>query len=204
MSIHYQIQAAVIDINSDTPTHSDAFLVDSNVWYWMTYTNAGHNANNYQLLDYSCYINKALDVGSKVYYTGLSLAELSHLIEKTEREIFERLHFLIRPKEYRHNQPGERNRIVSEVQTAWAQVKSLADFLFVIIDEPNTEAALKTFYSERVDGYDLFILETMKNHNVTQIITDDSDFSTIPNVQVFTSNRNVLSSAKMQNKLLTR
>lgn len=40
MAIHYSIQAEVVDITTDSPKADDVFLVDTNVWYWMTYPNA--------------------------------------------------------------------------------------------------------------------------------------------------------------------
>lgn len=55
-----------------------------------------------------------------------------------------------------------------------------------------------------VDGYDLFILEAMTAKGVIQVITDDGDFASVPGIQVFTSNRNVLNAAKAQNRLIAR
>lgn len=211
MAINYTIQSDVINITSDTPKAEDVFLVDTNVWYWMTYpkaaTSASLNRYQYQLSDYPAFVNKALTVGSRICHTGLSLAELSHLIEKTELEIYAKTTGAlgaIKPKEYRHNAPIERSRVVSEVKAAWGQIKSLASPLAITIDAPATTAALNRLQNERVDGYDLFILETMRNHEVVQLITDDGDFSTISGIQVFTANRSVLSAARKQGKLLIR
>ncbi|MCP4701011.1 MAG: hypothetical protein GY862_29785 [Gammaproteobacteria bacterium] len=90
-----------------------------------------------------------------------------------------------------------------EVQNAWAQVSSLAEPLTVTINAPMTTAALKRLQTEKVDGYDLFILESMKSHGVMQVITDDGDFATVPGIQVFTANRSVIQAAKAQKKLIT-
>jgi predicted nucleic acid-binding protein len=157
-----------------------------------------------QLSDYPGYLNKALGVSSKIHHSGLSLAELSHIIEKTEREIHERMVGSVKPKEYRHNHAGERSRVVSEIQAAWGQVTTLADPLVVKIDDPTTSAALARLQTEKVDGYDLFILESMKNNGVLQIITDDGDFATVPGIHVFTANRNVITAARTQGKLQSR
>jgi len=203
MAINYTIQADVVDITADAPKAADVFLVDTNVWYWMTYSNATTYASS-QLSDYPGYINKALGENSKIHHTGLSLAELSHLIEKTEREIYERTVGAIRTKEYRHNVSGERSRVASEIKSVWGQVTSLADPLSVSIDAPTTDAALTRVQTEKVDGYDLFILESMKNHGVVQVITDDGDFATVPGIQVFTANRNVLIAARNQGMLRVR
>lgn len=204
MAISYTIQAHVVDIAADAPRTTDAFLVDSNVWYWMTYPNAGNAARPYQLSDYPQYVNRALAIGSRVCHTGLSLAELSHLIEKTEREIYEKWVAPIESKEYRHNLPDERSRIVKEVQAAWGQVKGLAALVDVAVDDPTTDAALVRLQNQQVDGYDLFILEAMTRCGITQVLTDDGDFATVPGIQVFTSNRTVLQAASSQGRMLRR
>ena len=55
-----------------------------------------------------------------------------------------------------------------------------------------------------MDGYDLFMLEAMKEEGIAQIITDDGDFVTVPDIIVFTANHNTIKAAKAQSKLLTR
>jgi hypothetical protein len=42
------------------------------------------------------------------------------------------------------------------------------------------------------------------DHGVLQLITDDGDFATVPGIQVFTANRNVINAARSQGKLQTR
>lgn len=37
MAVNYIVQADVIDITVDSPQKGDIFLVDTNVWYWLTY-----------------------------------------------------------------------------------------------------------------------------------------------------------------------
>ena len=204
MAINYTVQADVIDIQRDSPQNTDVFLIDSNVWYWMTYPNASQSAIPYQLSDYPDYVNRALMAGARLYWSGLSLAELSHLIERTERQIYVQINGSITTKEYRHNLASDHARIVKEIQASWGQVKSLAAPLPMSIDEATTDAAFSRLQTQLVDGYDLFILETMTKQGVIQIITDDGDFATIPGIQVFTSNRHVLNSARIQGKELKR
>jgi predicted nucleic acid-binding protein len=204
MAINYTVQAEVVDISADTPKAEDAFLVDTNVWYWTTYPNATSHIPN-QISDYPGYLNNALGASAKIFHSGLTLAELSHIIEKTEREIYERnVGNSIKPKEFRHNLVGQRGRVVSEVQAAWAQVASLAEPLTLTIDSPTATSALNRLQTEKVDGYDLFILESMRSHGVVQVITDDGDFATVPGIQVFTANRNVIQAARAQGRLITR
>jgi hypothetical protein len=50
MPVNYTVQAEVVDIRSDTPKKEDIFLVDTNVWYWYTYTNGSISSLPYQII----------------------------------------------------------------------------------------------------------------------------------------------------------
>ena len=206
-AINYIIQANIVDIKTDKPKAEDVFLVDSNVWYWLAYTRASKAPNppcSYQVNSYPSYVKIALEVEASIYVSNLSLAEITHLIEKTEREIYNRVHNInMKPKVYRHNFPKERLTVVSEVEAAWGQVTSLAKPLVENIDEAMTKQGFLHFQQEKVDGYDLFILESMKRNGISQIITDDGDFSSVPDITVFTANQGVLAAAKEQGKILS-
>lgn len=78
MAINYIIQAQVVDITTDSPKADDVFLVDTNVWYWMTYTRASLSARppaQYQTTNYPTYTNAALAAGARIYQSGFSLAD---------------------------------------------------------------------------------------------------------------------------------
>ena len=47
MSVLYAVQADVFDIERSGPQGADCFLVDSNVWLWMTYSNVSHGEPNW-------------------------------------------------------------------------------------------------------------------------------------------------------------
>ena len=87
MPSNLNVQAQVLDIQNDTPKSSDSFLIDTNVWFWITYSKTGvHSPARTQ--QYTRFVSRALRGRAKLYYCGLSLAELAHLIEKAEREIY--------------------------------------------------------------------------------------------------------------------
>ena len=94
--------------------------------------------------------------------------------------------------------------VIKEIETAWSQVTSTSAPIDVTINEVVTNSALSRFQSQALDGYDLFMLEAMKKEGITQIITDDGDFVTVPGIIVFTANDNVIRAAKAQGKLVTR
>lgn len=201
MSVRYDVQANVVDLRNDYPTDNDIFLVDTNVWYWQTYTKASLSADPYQTNHYPSYLLAALSNDSSLMYCGLSLSELAHQIEKTEREIFDRN---IKTKEYRHKYPSQRQNLVQEIQDAWEQVTSIAVCADIIVNESTTDKALQRLETQLLDGYDLLILEAMEKANISKVITDDGDYVTVPNITVFTANRNVINAAQGSGKLKRR
>ena len=201
MPLNYTVQAQIIDIRSDTPKKEDIFLVDSNVWYWDTYTRATYSALAYQITEYPSYVDKAKYAQSLLLYCGLSLAELAHNIEQIERQFFSST---LRSKEYRHNFPAERAKVVAEVQTSWSYVTSSAVCADLLINEVTSNTALTRFKTQLLDGYDLLMLEAMDKAGVKQIITDDGDYVTVPGIRVFTANWGAIAAARSQGKLLVR
>lgn len=196
------VQADVIDISSDTPQKEDIFLVDTNVWYWLTYTSATFSAPHQGT--YSNYIEDAVKTGATLCCSGLSLAELAHLIERNEKQL-SITYKSINSKEYRHNYPLERAKVVSQVQNTWNQVQNTYAVLINLnLDQTTVNAALTRFSSQYLDGYDLFILESMCQESITKIITDDGDYVTVPGIQVFTASPEAIASAQTQAKPILR
>lgn len=207
MAVTLNIQADVIDIQKDQPSSSDVFFVDSNVWLWLVYPACSQSpspSSPYQTSTYPSYIQNAISAQSALFWSGLSFAEISHRIENTEREIYNSAVSNLTAKEYRHNNPQERRRVTAEIKNAWDQVKTLSKPLNILINETLTDRALNVLQQWPLDGYDAFFVETMIENGVEQIITDDGDFSCVPNIKVFTANQNVIQAAQAQKKLVTR
>lgn len=203
MAVSYIVRAEVIDVRIDSPNSEDTFLVDTNIWYWITYPAASTSAKPYQITHYPSYIASAVTSGSKLHYSGLTLAELASLIEKSEQRLS--AYSGLKPKEYRHNYPAERRKVAQQVERAWGQITTnYAEQLNLTIDAATSSDAFDRFRTQLLDGYDLFLLETMRQQAVTQIITDDGDYVTVPGIQVFTANQNVINAAASQGKLLSR
>jgi hypothetical protein len=210
MSINLRIAADIIDITQDQPEQKDIFLVDTQIWLWQTYAPSVPSAPNDQqrINVYTRYLKKARVAGATLAYSRLLLLELSHVIEVIQRRLYERHSGRsISTKEYRHNNPSERKRVVTEVDASWKQVQSIAvPASDLIIDESLTNAALTRFRTQALDGYDLLILESILQAGAgdIKILTDDMDYATVPNIQIFTNNQAVLQQAKQQGKLLIR
>ncbi len=202
------VRAQVVDINKDEPKSADRFLVDTNAWYWLFYSRASQAVStpkSYQLSDYPSYINKAISASSLLHCFALSFAELAHNIEKAEREIYgSQSNRNIHTKEFRNNCITQRRKVVTHIIDTWDDVKSISTLLDMKLDTSFMQTALSLFPSVSLDGYDLFMAETALQTEVTQIITDDSDYATVPGLTIFTSNRNIIQAANSAKKLITR
>ena len=72
------------------------------------------------------------------------------------------------------------------------------------INAASTTAALQNFEQLPVDGYDLFSINAFKAAGITQVISDDGDFCTVPGMTLFTANPSAISAAHAQKKFRRR
>lgn len=211
MAINLTIQAEVIDICCDAPNQEDIFLVDTNVWLWQTYSGfTPHNPGvQAKIKAYTSYLKQARVVGATLAYSGLILAELAHVIERRECEIYQQrvgCKTKLKLKDYRYNYPAERTNVVAEVESSWKQVEQLGVSINIIVNDEITNSALNRFRTQALDGYDLLILEAISRAGAGQIkvITDDMDYAVVPGIQVFTKNNFVIQQAAVQGQLIIK
>lgn len=207
MAVVYDIQADIVDIRFDKPKHQDTFLVDTNVWYWLTYSQASVTAKSSQVRDYPNYFKKLRSVSSTLHCCTISLAELAHIIENSEYEIFCDAHKknpkTYPKKEFRHSSAVCRHDVTQEIESAWMQVQQFSACLPLTIDEAAVSTFLVDLKSHKLDGYDLFYLDVIRKNDL-QILTDDGDFATVPGITVFTANLAVIDAARVCGKLRMR
>ena len=211
MPVNYAVKATVVDLRLDTPKAGDRFYVDTNAWFWTVYSKLRllpPSSNKKEKPDYPAYLKKVLNMGGQLHWCGLSLAELAHLIESTEFEIYRNTHptsVISLAKEYRHNLTGERANVVSEIKLAWSQIETMGSCIAVAeINTASTTAALQNFEQLPVDGYDLFSINAFKAAGITQVISDDGDFCAVPGITLFTANPTVISASHAQNRFRRR
>ncbi len=207
MAAGYTVQADVVDLNRYTPRAGEAYLVDTNVWFWMCYDaapDAPGVAKSWQTQIYPTFLDSVGKNGGRLHWSGLSWSELAHIIERTEFEIAKNWGATTArtPKEYRHGDVGERQRVVQTIRDTWSQVVGLASPLGdMVIGETSVRMANEELPQVLLDGYDLFLAQSLRASGTTGVITDDGDFCTVAGVTVFTANRTVLGAARAQGKL---
>jgi predicted nucleic acid-binding protein len=208
MAVNLVVRAEVIDVREDIPKETDAFFVDTNVWFWLTYSRASLSKDGPtdSQKHYPEYIKRCLDINSSLYRCELSAAEILHCIESCEFNIFKHTNhcYNLKKKEFRHNYPTLRKEVVEQTDVAWRQVKDIASCTDLSMNEHTSQIVIEKAGEQLLDGYDFFILEAMLKAGINKIVTDDLDFVTVPNISVFTSNASSLAAAREQGKLASR
>ncbi|CAG1020969.1 hypothetical protein MTYM_00661 [Methylococcales bacterium] len=203
-----QVRAQVVDIRADKPAQTDCFFVDTNAWYWLSYPRAsqtvvGPQSDKIKL--YPAYIKLARSAKAPLHCCALTFAELAHNIEKAEWEIHaQQIGQKSDPKKFRHQYTGHRKQVVELIKDVWGEVLCMSTQLDITLNGAFTSSALATFPTVVLDGYDLLILEAMRQKGLTQIITDDSDYASVPGITIFTANQTVVRAAQKAGKLIAR
>jgi len=207
MKVAYDIQADIVDIRFDKPKHQDSFFVDTNVWYWLTYSQASVTARSSQVHAYPEYFKRIRSVSSQLFRCDLSLAELAHIIENTEYDIYCDVHKknpkTYPKKEFRHSSVAGRLDVTQEIESALMQVRQFSSSIPLTIDDVAVTTFLTNLKANKLDGYDLFYLDILRKNRLL-ILTDDGDFATVPGITVFTANLAVIDAARDSGKLTTR
>jgi len=203
-----KVSATIVDIRTDTPRSTDVFFVDSNVWFWVGYTNASLSSRNNQSSVYPPYLNKSLAVNARLHKCTLSFSELAHSIERSEYDIFVKSspgRTNLKKKDYRHD-PTQRTIVVTEITNTWLLADAMTQGTSIEVNVSNTaiQNALINIQTQALDGYDLFMLEAVLAAGITSFITDDIDFGLVPGIQVFTANQILIKAARAQNQLVKR
>jgi predicted nucleic acid-binding protein len=189
---------SVHDISKYSPTHTDKFFVDTNVWFWFTYAGSKEITTDsapvrYQIEKYPKFIEAVLDAGARLFHCSLTLAEISNVIENTEYELYCKSKGVSISKKNFRRIPEERTKVMKEIETAWRSIKSVSENLDAKLCRDFNEEAISLLKKSYVDANDAFFINVMKQNSIQFILTDDNDFSTLDTSKIFTANNKTLS-----------
>lgn len=187
--------SSVINIQGARPVHTDKYFVDTNVWFWFTYCaskeiNTSSKPKRYQIEKYPEFIEKALDVGAKLFHCPLVFSELANVIERTEYDIFtgDGKNSGLTRKAFRKIEE-ERKKVIQEIKIAWATVNSVSTCLDVSLSQKTVPPAIAYLESAPLDAYDAFYLQVMSSEGISKLITDDRDFTVAGVESLYTASR---------------
>lgn len=207
MAVSQQPGASVVDIRSDQPVQADLFLVDTNVWYWLVYNRAilsPRPPQPYQLQAYRAYVAHALQAEATLVRSPLSFAEMASVAERTERDVYNYANQSRLSSKAFRKLDAERRHVVAEIELAWTQTEQLSQYLDVAVNQDSVREARALIAQHPLDGYDAMLLTLGIREGLLQVLTDDSDFASVPGITVFTANPAVIQEAGDSGRLIVR
>ena len=192
-----QSSARVFDIRHDTPRSNDKFLVDTNVWFWLTYpiihTTFSNRPSYYQIEHYPIYIEKIIDTDAQLFRCEFSFYELANIIEKSEWQIHEYSSKGLKSKsEYR------------KAKKHFREIESVSTPIELSLSEFSTNQVLETMKNVTLNSFDFLFVQAAKRENNVSLLTNDPDFIKIPGITIFTANQKLIEQARVEGKLFSR
>lgn len=173
-----------------------AFFLDTNVLYWYVYPRCGIQTDSHlkiQATPYYDFVDKLVADGNPLYTSVYNITEMLHVIEKREYDLFKLGHPEAQwsIKDIRR-MPKERELLKRNLSTAMSNVRNIC----TIMDFNFTYSILDQFVSDlenhHCDTFDYAILKNCIEKQQFNIISDDSDFTTMCKINLFTANATAL------------
>ena len=199
------IRARIVDIRQDTPQPDDHLLLDTNVCLWLSWSRVSEGqgrAKPYQLQQYPAFVHRALKAQTALYHSAISYAEISHHIERSEYQLLANRHHALTRKEFR--QLKHRDQVVRDIRSVWTAIRRISSIIPTPMDTQATLSVQQMLQALPLGPFDLFLVHALRLAGLTGIITDDMDFSFVPDLTVFTSNLAVINRARDTGHLYTR
>ncbi|HSH25740.1 MAG TPA: hypothetical protein VLA13_09430 [Massilibacterium sp.] len=186
-----------------------SLVVDTNAWFWTTYTGdfaPDDKPYGPAMVHYPNFLGNCLSENISLKYSTISLAELHKLTEVSLYKLYkswiedDQITF----KNYRFEEPAQRKDFLEEFESMYSQINTMADHLptFDHVGEKYIGRLVKASLEEYLEIADLVIIKSAESINITDFITDDGDFATMEGITVYTANNKVVEAAKNNGLLL--
>ncbi len=188
--------AKIIDIRNikkeDIP-QDEVFAVDTNALVWTHYSKASSphiNKHPYQVIEYPNFISKLMSNGNKIVTTTLNITELCNVTEHNEYRIYKAINKIssLSFKDFRKIQT-ERMNYKNEIDTMIMEIKAAYDNQIEIINV--NDEIIENYKNElcqnNCDVFDFIAIEHLKKLGVHNYITDDKDFTTVSDINLYTT-----------------
>lgn len=179
-----------IDINSIDK--SEIFALDTNILFWTHYSQASDpklKALPYQVTKYPNFISDLLENGNTLVTTVLNIRELAHVVENSELRIYNAINGCkVKKKDYRKLET-ERLHFKSEMNTIMLQLKETygEQIRIVEITDETVKQYINNIDNNSCDIFDYIVINKLKEEGIVNFITDDKDFLTIDDINLYTT-----------------
>lgn len=178
--------------NCDIPK-STTFLIDTNIWYFMTYPNAyfqddGAIAKGDK---YSQFVSKLKNNSNKLFFSMINYSELINIIERNEYKIYCELNNKVNTQYSRKKYRREhRDEYFGTMDNVLKQVENISDNdgFSQKLENIGIREVEKEFKETLLDPSDVLNLLLSKRNNILNILTDDMDFCSTKGMKIFTAN----------------
>ncbi|MEP2446581.1 MAG: hypothetical protein ABJI69_05080 [Balneola sp.] len=206
MSSSFSVKASIFNIRESSPKERDRFLVDTNVWYYLLFPQElipPDGIGGYQLHFYPEFLAKAKKCGATLYFSSISLVELFRLVESTSYRFYVYKNGLdtenFSRKDFRYSAENGWQGVLDNYDAIYSNIKDWANHL--PRNEHDDLAYLNNLHDNLTKGYlelgDQIMIKAMKKSKfISQIITDDGDFATCKDIEVYTANNSVIKANK--------
>lgn len=192
----------IIDLTTFTSINNQKeFFLDTNILYWYTYPRCGIQTNNslkQRATPYYEFVDRLVSDGNPLFTSVYNITEMLHVIEKNEFSLYQINHpeadWSI--KDFRKI-PNERNHVKKNICTALSNVKNICNILNFNFTYSILEQFSNTLEDHRCDTFDYAILRNCIKENKLNVISDDSDFTTMDKINLYTANAAVLDKADL-------
>jgi len=169
----------------------DKFFIDTNVLYWFFYSRASLTSRSYQTTKYPQFIAQLISLQTELITTIYNVSELLSLIERKEADIYNLKNGTsLKVKDLRKNQQHREN-LKNEFESILTQIKSMIKIECFSYSENEIKSFVDNFCLHTCDFFDFLCYEFLKSRNIKNIITDDSDFASIDDINIFTANQSL-------------
>lgn len=180
----------IVDITTyQSINNTRKYFIDTNALYWYTYPRFINNLSP-QAKPYYNFIDSLVAANNPLITSIYNISELLNVIEKNEFEIYKSTNSdnpYISRKDFRR-MPSERQKLQNMMKTTLQNVYAICNVIEFPFDKLNMDQFVDTLTSHRCDVFDYVIIQNNIKEEMTNIITDDNDFSTIPNITIYTTN----------------
>lgn len=168
-------------------------LLLNNALIWTHYSKASSphiNKHPYQVIEYPNFISKLMSNGNKIVTTTLNITELCNVTEHNEYRIYKAINKIssLSFKDFRKIQT-ERMHYKNEIDTMIMEIKAAYDNQIEIINVSDEiiENYKKELCQNNCDVFDFIAIEHLKKLGIHNYITDDKDFTTVSDINLYTT-----------------
>lgn len=183
------------DIRTFKPIdNSKEFFIDTNVLYWYSYSKYDlfNTSTKKQAQPYLDFLEMLIYNKHLIFTSIYNLSELLHIIEKHEFSIYQETNKELKLSIKDFRILTSRKYVKNELLTALANTKNLCTILNYSFSLSELEEFIDTSDRHRCDNYDFIIIKNCIEKGKINIISDDSDFSTLDKINLYTANENIL------------